>query len=135
MGSMRADFYIAADSNDPGDRVILRSTLLVEGLRRGLISASALTNDGYALSFEAKRCVLSKNSRALITIQRQDANLYELNRGLLSDLTPSQPAPPDIEEAHLARTYSVGRALPSISLAPSVCNPRLDTNISACSST
>ena len=106
VGSMRADFYIAADSNDPGDRVILRSTLLVEGLRRGLISASALTNDGYALSFEAKRCVLSKNSRALITIQRQDANLYELNRGLLSDLTPSQPAPPDIEEAHLARTYS-----------------------------
>ena len=99
VGAMRADFYLAADTNDPADRVLLRSTLLVEGLRRGLISASALTNDGYALVFEAKRCVLSKDSRALITIQRQDANLYELNRGLLNDTTPC-------EEAHLARTYS-----------------------------
>ena len=85
--------------------VVLHQVLLADGIRRGLVSATALTNDGYSLNFEKNQCTL-RDSHGLhcLTVPRNTGSLYEIPNAFFA--RPPVAATDKSEEAHLARTYS-----------------------------
>ena len=78
----KADFILASNNTTglPPPPIILRQVLLAIECRRGLISATKLTNDGHSLTFDKERCILRNNlGNDYLTVSRKSNALYEIS--------------------------------------------------------
>ncbi len=88
--------------------VLLRRALLSSGIRRGLISATALTADGHSLQFDGNKCTLyNKVGKNCVQVSRSGLSLYEVPHDLFVShrLTELNLATAEAE-VNLARSYS-----------------------------
>ena len=85
----KADFLLksTAKPKSPGvtPTVLLRQALLSSDIRRGLISTTALTNDGLSLQFEGDQCIIYDEVGGIcLQISRGGLSLYEVPYSLFS---------------------------------------------------
>jgi hypothetical protein len=85
----KADFLLksTAKPKSPGvtPTVLLRQALLSSDIRRGLISTTALTNDGLSLQFEGDQCIVYDGVGGIcLQISRGGLSLYEVPYTLFS---------------------------------------------------
>ena len=112
IATKQADFLLksAIQPKSPNDKptIRLRRALLSSGIRRGLISATALTADGHSLKFDGNKCTLyNKAGENCIQVSRNGLSLYEVPHDLFVSphLTELNLAMTEIE-VNLARSYS-----------------------------
>ena len=79
----KADFLLksTAKPKSPGvtPTILLRQALLSSDIRRGLISTTALTNDGLSLQFEGEHCTIYDGTgKVCLQISRGGLSLYEI---------------------------------------------------------
>jgi hypothetical protein len=76
VGTVRIN--IASTTGTHHTPISLKGVLYVPGLRMNLVSVTALTRDGFGVSFTEKGCALSRDNVVLTVIRRTQNNLHRL---------------------------------------------------------
>jgi hypothetical protein len=119
----KADFLLksTAKPKSPGvtPTVLLRQALLSSDLRRGLISTTALTNDGLSLQFEGDQCVIYDEVGGIcLQISRGGLSLYEVPYSLFSfhQLAELNLSPAEVDTAYHYSTTATWMQLGQLTL-------------------
>ena len=119
----KADFLLksTAKPKSPGvtPTVLLRQALLSSDIRRGLISTTALTNDGLSLQFEGDQCIVYDQVGGIcLQISRGGLSLYEVPYSLFSfhQLVELNLSPAEVDTAYIYSTTATRTQLDRLTL-------------------